>query len=627
MLKPIPMTRCVFFIFFLTGIFFLLNCNAQNQHEIDSMVKLLQPGVKDTVQMKLNRKIARRYSDNNQALALTYFERAKDIAVYLKRPYESGDNYYGIAYSNFCLGNLDLAVENYLQSIKYYEQVSYDPSLADAYLSVISVYCDMKNFSKAKEYFKKAERVLVNSKDSFQLCSLYSQGGNLFKRAGQPDSAFYFLHKGIGVADASHDNESKIVLLSNLSLAYKDATQYVQAKHCIDTALKLMEKSEDNVGGLAMLHNNLACIQVELKDYPAALHNFEVSLNEAQKTGMRQVEMENYKNIADLYERTKNYEKHARYLKKYLELKDSIFNDESKNRIAQLETDYAVGKKNLEIEQKNSSILKQKNKINLFAALIVGATMLLLISLYLNNKIRKQKKVVEKQKEALHDLNKVKDRLFSVISHDLRNPLNALQSYLMLSDNESLSADKRLLFKNESIQAVAQTSNLLDNLLAWASMQLKDSTPKMIPLAILPLVEDVVNILQLQAKQKGIPIEVQLEDQKVISDEGILSIALRNILTNAIKFSKENQPIRITGFVSNQTYCLSIIDHGIGMSEKQIEAVLRKQNEETRTGTEGEKGSGLGMYLVVQLLNRIRIPLNMESKMNEGTTFQLNIPM
>lgn len=213
--------------------------------------------------------------------------------------------------------------------------------------------------------------------------------------------------------------------------------------------------------------------------------------------------------------------------------------------------------------------------------------------------VEEQNKFINQQKEELENLNHVKDRLFSVISHDLRNPLNSLQSYLMLSDNESLSADKRILFKNQSIQAVAQTGNLLDNLLTWAKMQLKDSTPVLIPIVVKNILQDVLDLLKPQAVQKEINFITQLEPIQIIADSEIISIALRNILTNAVKFSPLQSEIQIHSELKESIYHLSIKDHGPGMSAKLINSILQSNQISSTKGSLGaESGSGLGLYLV-----------------------------
>ncbi len=331
-----------------------------------------------------------------------------------------------------------------------------------------------------------------------------------------------------------------------------------------------------------------------------------------------------------MYEDMGNYNQYAFYLKKYTQIKDSLFTIDTKNQINQLETDYIVGKKNNELLRKDAAIQQQKNQRNILLLIALGTISLLAVALYFNKRLQLKKKEVEKQntiitqqKEELENLNQVKDRLFSVISHDLRNPLTSLQSYLMLSDNESLSADKRILFKNQSIQAVAQTGNLLDNLLTWAKMQLQNSTPILKPLLINEAIQDVLDLLKPQASQKQLHFIVQLEPSQIIADYEILTIALRNILTNAVKYSPMLGDIHIRGNIKEANYHISIGDQGPGISAALIESILQSNQISSAKGSMGESGSGLGLYLVKQLLQRIDVPLVIESEEGKGALFTL----
>lgn len=623
-----------FFIWVLTGLCLAsAMLQAQDQHRLDSLYHLLNDK-EDTTQMKVNRMIGDLYIDHDPRKALPYFEKAKSIALVKSDHLRIGNIYYSMGYCYLCLGDLDKSIEHYLSSVRHYEKEDYDPSLADAYLSIISVYTDMKNYSKAKQFFHQAETKLQHSKDSFQLCSLYTQAGNLYKREGNLDSGFYFLNKGLSIANQSNDIDSRITCLSNLSLVYKELKNYTTAKAYCDTALQLILKQPDNPTNKAIVYNNLGAILSKQHKYAEAEQHFNQSIIFAQQAGILNVEMENYRNLAELFENKGDYKQHSFYLKKFIQLKDSIFNDESKNRIQQLESDYVIGKKDLELLKKEASIQRQTSQRNIVILIASGILILLIIAIYFNRLIQKkrneteaQNKLIREQKEQLQNLNQVKDRLFSVISHDLRHPLNTLQSYLMLSDNESMAADKRLLFKNQSIQAVAQTGNLLDNLLTWANMQIRDTTPKIIPTPVTDIIQDVVDLVKPQALQKNIQIEINTDQQKVLTDATILSIAIRNIITNAIKFSHQDSQIQIEGKCHQDYYRLSIIDHGIGMSPEQIIEIQTYSNAKTNRGTAGESGTGLGLFLVIQLLERVGTSLNIQSEKGHGSRFIMDLKL
>ncbi len=614
-------------------LFFILSIqrtSGQSEQKLDSLFKLLNESKIDTTQLRLNHKIGAIYSDNNPNKALEYYDKSLTIGEQLHEIDDIANAHYSIGYCYLLKRDWEKSIENYLEAVKIYEKLEFRDKMANTYMSLISVYSEMNNFTKVKEYIQKSESSLIKSKDTFQLCSLYSQIGSTYSRIGAQDSAFKYLHKSLQLARSIKDTYLEIVSLSNLSLVYKKLFKTELALAYCDSVEQLTKGKDEYVIELAANCNNIACIYSQSKNYQAALPYFQKSISFGKKIGQIGIEMENYKNLSDMYEDMGNYNQYAFYLKKYTQIKDSLFTNDTKNQINQLETDYIVGKKNNELLRKDVSIQQQKNQRNIFLLIALGTISLLVVALYFNKRLQLKKKEVEKQntiitqqKEELENLNQIKDRLFSVISHDLRNPLTSLQSYLMLSDNESLSVDKRILFKNQSIQAVAQTGNLLDNLLTWAKMQLQNSTPILKPIAIHESLQDVLDLLKPQASQKELNFKVQLEPSYIIADYEILSIALRNILTNAVKYSPMLGDIHIRGNINEANYHLSIGDQGPGISASLIQSILQSNQISSTKGSMGESGSGLGLFLVKQLLQRIDIPLAIESEEGKGALFTL----
>lgn len=400
-----------------------------------------------------------------------------------------------------------------------------------------------------------------------------------------------------------------------------------EAHHYIDSALNLLKISGDLDFLLAGIYNNLACIYSAKHQFDSANLYFQKSISQSRDKHDVLLEIENYRNLAEMYGLKKEYGLQIQYLTKYYNIKDSLFNSDKQNQLNQLETDYQLEKKDKLITKKNLEVIKQKNNRNL-SLLFSGFALILLSGLfYYYRKIQKKNQdleikntLIENQKTELQQLNHIKDRLFGIISHDLRNPLITLRSYLMLSDNESISADKKILFKNQTMEAVNQTGDLLDNLLTWANLQLKNVETPLVPIALDECVSDVVNILSVQAKQKEIEIIQRIQAIVFPSNSDVLSIVLRNLITNAIKFSKEKQAIILESNQNEQGIQLIVQDFGQGLSSDQIQAILSSTNDST-LGTKGEKGSGLGLFLVMQMLKKINAQLLIESQLGIGSKF------
>ncbi|RYF79067.1 MAG: HAMP domain-containing histidine kinase, partial [Chitinophagaceae bacterium] len=210
------------------------------------------------------------------------------------------------------------------------------------------------------------------------------------------------------------------------------------------------------------------------------------------------------------------------------------------------------------------------------------------------------------------------------ISHDMRNPLVTLRSYLSLADNDALSQEKKLQFKLQTMNAVVNTGDMLDNLLAWANVQIKNTQSSIVPVSITDCVWDVVHHVEAQAAQKQLIIHQNIQAGSALGDYDIVLIALRNLVTNAIKYSNTQGNIYISSLREADGVILSVKDEGIGMTPEQI-AALQGNNNTSTSGTQGEKGNGLGLFLVKELLQKINAQLRVESTPGEGSTFSIQL--
>ena len=160
-------------------------------------------------------------------------------------------------------------------------------------------------------------------------------------------------------------------------------------------------------------------------------------------------------------------------MKKYYSIKDSLFDNDNKLKLVELENDYQLEKKNALIAKQEAETIKSKNQRNIFIAIAISTLLLAIILGLFYRRIQKKNIQISQQKEELQQLNQVKDRLFGVLSHDLRNPLVTLKTYFLMLSNSNISAEKKEKYTTQTLKSVNYTSDLLDNLLAWANSQFK----------------------------------------------------------------------------------------------------------------------------------------------------------
>ncbi len=617
---------CLFFCLINTAV------KAQTLQEVDSLIRQVDKEIEDTAKIKLYNEIADYYFNNNAGKAITYLEKALELTKKNKLVLKEANNYYGLGFAYLLKADFKKSLENYLASTKIYESLKDSFRLSNAYMSIGNVYFQNKNEAQTNIYYGKAERLIVGMKDTIQLASFYNSRGNAYDQLGNYDSAIADLKYAYQLALMVNAETDANRYLSNLGLSYKHMGNTNEALIVLEKVFNYIQEHNAPDDEYAIVYNNLAATHVQAKNYAKALEYFNKSLDYANSIGATSIVMENYRNLADLFAKKNDFKQQVFYLEKYHQIKDSIYNIDNTNQLTELESAYQIEKKNAELLKTEAQVKQQKSQRNFFIILAViillfFAGMLVLYRRIKNNNILLQQQNVQinKQKNELVTLNHVKDRLFSIISHDLRNPLVTLRSYLMLADNPNLAAEKKQQFKLQTMQAVLHTSDMLDNLLSWAQVQIKQEEAVIAPVEIKALVEDVVAEVKAQALQKQIYFKTDLPNLFAAGNYEILNIAFRNLLTNAIKFSNPEGLVTITANSLNGKVAITVSDAGKGMTASQIKAIFNKENNST-AGTLNEKGSGLGLFLVMELMEKINAELTIESEPGMGSAFTINLP-
>lgn len=237
---------------------------------------------------------------------------------------------------------------------------------------------------------------------------------------------------------------------------------------------------------------------------------------------------------------------------------------------------------------------------------------------------------LEESREKLSQLNSVKDKLFSIISHDLRNPLATMQSFLKLitQHHEKLNEEEKKKMIREAQGSLDYLNELLYNLLQWSKSQMHMLEFKPEWLAAKTVLEKNIRLLYLQAHMKQVQIETFFDEQlKIFADKEMLDFIIRNLVSNAIKFSHKNSSIQIRVVQEDQTIRVSVLDEGVGMSSSTIEQLLQANLGNSRRGTAKERGTGLGLLISKEFITRHGGILKIEQGINKGSIFTVVLPV
>ncbi len=236
---------------------------------------------------------------------------------------------------------------------------------------------------------------------------------------------------------------------------------------------------------------------------------------------------------------------------------------------------------------------------------------------------------IKRQREELDALNDTKDRLFSVIGHDLRGPFMGLLGALELlrdSSNEMDSETTHELIEN-LYGSAEKTYHLLENLLEWSKSQqrLVEVTPHAVGLR--SLVEENAQIFGAAARQKSVSVHIDIPpDIEVFADRDMISTVVRNLINNAIKFTASDGGVTVTAHRADELVVVVVEDTGIGIAAEEADRIFSMDGSFSKRGTEGETGSGLGLLLAKDYVVRNGGTIDVESEPGRGSRFRITLP-
>jgi signal transduction histidine kinase len=336
-------------------------------------------------------------------------------------------------------------------------------------------------------------------------------------------------------------------------------------------------------------------------------------INDAAKQVMHHVQSLIDSNKDDYRSALENY-------KKYHHLSDSIAKEGKTADIAHLRNWH-------ELEQKDNEnqILQQEYQKHRRLIMILAGALVMIIALLVSS-ISLYKKTYEKNGE-LKQLHTVKDKLFSVVAHDLRTPMATLMSLLKLTNEDILDIDQQNLMLKEISNQVDDTYGLLDNLLQWSKSQMQGIVPTPVYFDIQNETQAVTNSLRNVAAAKVITINNLVEKHQIYTDRNMFTVVLRNLITNSIKYTFVKGEIILASELSGNNLIISIKDSGTGIPQEVQDKLFKLSETKSQRGTNNESGTGLGLVLCADFVKANGGDIWFTSKQGEGSTFYFSIPI
>jgi len=244
-------------------------------------------------------------------------------------------------------------------------------------------------------------------------------------------------------------------------------------------------------------------------------------------------------------------------------------------------------------------------------------------------KIEEQRDELEEQRKSLTELNATKDKFFTIIAHDLKNPFNTVigLSDLLLHRLDSYAPEKIREFVSQISRYANGAYALLENLLQWAKTQTGRMEMYPVSFSMKESVSSVVELYRIQAQEKSVSLNVNMDNAYIKADANMVSTVMRNLLSNAIKFTPRGGQVNI--YIDNETattYAFVVEDNGIGMDSHEVEKLFKIDSHFSTPGTDDEAGTGIGLILAKEFIEQNNGTISVQSFKGEGTRFIIQLP-
>lgn len=548
-------------------------------------------------------------------------------------------------------GNFSKGLQYSLSAIRELESRGLSHELRDVYVSLGQTYYKLNDVDKAIEYNLKALDTQEQMNDSEGVNNSSLLLAELYSKMKEHRKAIQFYEKVLNSSKGKIDSIRSNVLpkLGGEYLAFNDFDS--AAKYLIQ-GLKLNRRN-NNKADLVTTLNNLGQLNLSKGNLRTAAKQLYEAGAIAKKLNNADELLRYYGLMKTLDSTSKRFDRAFVWQRRYYNLKDSI--DKSKIQTPQKTnaveaTDLSLNFDNktikTEAEPNNTVSTKYEDKLKKFKFFfytllgILAIVCIFLVLAYLkqnnslksvqdleeqNLKIQLQNEAYIEQTKHLESVNNVKDKLFSIVSHDLKDSLSSINGFIDLLRDGSLSREEFDNLIPELSENANNASLLLFNLLNWSKSQMQSLKPSPSLFDIQEVFEEKIKLVDQRLESKGIELVDHSLRDFAYADRSMIEIVIQNLLANALKFSRKGDTITVSNHISNGSCIISVADTGVGIPSHNLEKLF-KNNTYTTMGTNNEKGTGLGLSICKELVELNGGKIWVESTVNTGSTFYIQLP-
>ena len=596
--------------------------------------------------------------------SIIYYKKARDLS-------DSINDTSNSAYYNLCLGNLEITRGNNAAALKhlmiaseYFDQPEKIDSAWISLNSLAIVHDEMGLYSEAIGYYLKAYSIIESSSNNKAKLILANNLGTIYHKLGKTEEAKDFYAQGLEIARTGDSSLDEAMILNNLSIVYveegdtlkalkelrkahaiqlKDEAscdmvysyeglgevmtwqnKYDSAEYFYNEAMNWAKKCE-MLGSQVSVYRNMALLALKRKRNKAAKHLLEKSLQIGSKYGMTSENMETSKELFRYYHGINDLKNALKYHIVFNDLKDSLFNAQSTEKIARMTSEYdfrreieSLKYKKIADEMRLNDELRQKEAEQNSILVVLILTTLLAATL------GRSYYLAQNHNKKLTALNEEKNTLMGVVAHDLRSPLNNIKGLISLVKMEktSLTAEQRHYFHLVD-DTMERMRDMIDRVLDVSVVEDMKVNLNLKKVDLGQSINFVAGNFELLASKKNIEIhnDLDLEKHFIFADYNYLLQVIENLLSNAIKFSESGKNIFINVFQEEGIETMIIRDEGPGISEEDQKRLFTKFQKLSAKPTDNEQSTGLGLSIVKKFVDAMEAEISCESKVGHGTSF------
>ncbi|MCG8327381.1 MAG: tetratricopeptide repeat-containing sensor histidine kinase [Chitinophagales bacterium] len=526
------------------------------------------------------------------------------------------------------------AFEVWSEALNYFEKEANFKAAFTLSCNISVLLLELENTEGSREYSERAVSLAKKDNNTIGLAEANLMLSNVENALFNYKASIDFSLKALRFAELSQNQYTIGYCHYVVGTGYYNLNQLDSAQYHLNQCISLYE--EHAVSSLAVFsyasHSALGEINKTKGAYKKAIKNFHKYIDWLEQNGRYQrAEYDRYESLGETYEAIGDYKNALTFFKKGQILKDSLLNAENIQEVTELkkEADFKIEKEKTQLQ--HQAELERETLIQKGLLIGLGMLMLLLFFIYQNfRNTKKKNKIIQNQKAELERLNQTKDHLFSIIGHDLRKPTISFRGITEKLRYLIDAQDFKMLIKFGQVieeNAFALTK-LTDNLLNWALTQKQAISYRPTTFSVAAVTEDIFDLFQTIASYKGVELKTDIpEDLEIHTDLNSFDLIFRNLIDNALKYTPKGGIVEVSAKSENYSVEMLVKDSGIGIPSEKLEGLFALKENKSEPGTAGEKGTGLGLHLVNELVKLNKGKIGVESQLGKGSAFNIIFPV